>query len=158
MGGADRRWENAVDLVEIGLEVVRDENARGAGGAVLASDSLEASATRFQVRHPDGVLVGHPHRQAAGKDLAEPGTGIDRSHAAYPREKFLGILRALVVDQAGDALAERRVKLGGELGFEPFCQGDEVDASTAESRSSLALQLLPRPGFVWAAVTIDTGL
>jgi hypothetical protein len=144
-GAADRGGQDAVELVEIRLEVVGDDQDRSLGRPLLAADAVEAAAARLEVRHPDRVFIGHPHREPAGEGLDEPEAAVQRAQGTHPVEVDEGVAAILVVDEPRHRLAQHGMKRLRELRLHPRGQIGEVRAAPSEGGGALGAKLGPAP-------------
>src|SRR5215470_1718102 len=144
-GLGDPGRQDSVDLVEVGLEIVGDDQDGALGRALLAADAGEAAAARLQIGDPDRILVAHPHREAPREGLREPRPRVQRAHAADAVEEQLRVARVLIVDEARDRFAHDRMQRLGELGLDPRGQRSERGGPRAERGGPLLAQLAPRP-------------
>jgi hypothetical protein len=139
-GGADGQRKNAVDLVEIGLEIVGDAEHLIVAGPVLAADPLEAPRTGLEIGDADRVLVAHPHREPSRETLGHHALRIGRAHSTHALQEALDVGHVLIVDEPRDRFAHHGVKRRGKLGLDAVQELDEGGAASAQLAGAL------RPG------------
>jgi len=98
--------QHAVDLVQVRLEEIGHDDLP-AVGPFFPRDPLEAVRPCLELRHADGVLVAHPHREVAGDRSSELEVAALDERPQTP-QVLLGVGAALVVDET----RERRIQDG----------------------------------------------
>ena len=110
-------WQDPPDLVEVGLEVVGDDDL-APRHALLHTDPLEPAPAGLQLGDPDRVLVRHPDREAPREEAQQRGV-VESDEGAQPHEVTLDVRAVLILGEPFDRLAEHRPELRREARRQP---------------------------------------
>ena len=102
----------------------------------LAAHALEALAAGLQIGHADGVFVGHPQGEVAGRFAQQPPVrlAIERSDRGQPIEILGSVRDVLVVRQPPDPGEKRGSGSGRELPLDAIGEGGECGTHCSSGR------------------------